>query len=242
MLNKSIFLFISIIILSLQISLAQKGVLTAGFQFKPIFSSSMFGTGPIEKRIDTVLFTMKPGGGFAAGMMIRRGITNRVSAETGINYVKRNYSIKIDKEEVKATTDFSIVGYEVPLLGMVYIQLSQELFMNVALGASLDFFPSEIATKGTNFTHFSQRNHRLVPGVLANLGWEWRTEKSGYFYLGASYHRPYQHIYDTFVIYKEGVGRETPAQFKLEGTYLTVDLRYFFHEDPDSKSSKNRTD
>ena len=40
------------------------------------------------------------------------------------------------------------------------------------------------------FQHVSFRKI-CFKSVLTNIGWEYRTEKSGYIYLGTSYHRPF---------------------------------------------------
>src|SRR6187455_758899 len=67
--------------------LAQEKVVTAGIQFKPIFSSNFFNTGPENTVVDGIDFQIAPQSGFCVGMVIRKGITNTVSLESGINYV-----------------------------------------------------------------------------------------------------------------------------------------------------------
>ncbi len=59
------------------------------------------------------------------GMIIRKGISNTVSIESGINYVKRNYNLSIADSASERTTSFTIVGYEIPVTGMVFIQHSK---------------------------------------------------------------------------------------------------------------------
>ncbi len=236
--RKIIFTFLSIILnLTAQ---AQKNVTTVGFQFKPLFSSSMFGTGPLELTRNEVNFFIKPGSGFSAGMLIRRGITERISVEGGISYVKRNYDLRISDGEFDHMTDFKIIGYEVPLVGLVYIPLSQHLFMNAAFGFSFDFFPSDISTGSSYFEHYGARTQWMVPGMLANLGWELRTEKSGYIYLGASYHQPFSEIYNSIITYDQ-FGKDEEVSVFLRGNYLTMDIRYFFHEEPQERVKKKKT-
>jgi hypothetical protein len=221
---------------------AQEKVITAGIQFKPIFSSKFFNTGPEETTTDNINFKISPGSGYCLGMVIRRGFTNTISMETGINYVKRNYDMSIVDADssFQVDSDFGIVGYEIPLQGLVFIQLSDEIFMDVAMGFSFDFYPSDIATSGTNFVHSSVRNSWFSPSLIANLGWEYRTEKSGYIYLGASYHRPFSYTYLSIIQYQN---REKPypeGKMELNGNYLTFDIRYFFHSDPEKRKKKTR--
>jgi hypothetical protein len=233
----SITFFVMFISQSLQ---GQQNVTTVGFQFKPIFSSQMFGTGPVQEKNNNLQVTVDPRAGFSGGMIVRHGFTDRLSFETGISYAKRVYGLEIETPDYKSLSDFRIVGYEIPLQGLVYIQLAQKLFMNATGGASLDFFPSDIGTKGEKFRHLSLRNSRLQGGVLANLGWEWRTEKSGYFYLGASYHNPFKKIYTSRVQYFPVPTALEEVFFDLSGNYLTFDIRYFFHEDPEQRIKKEK--
>ncbi|MFI5219719.1 MAG: hypothetical protein ACHQNT_09540 [Bacteroidia bacterium] len=219
---------------------AQDNVLTAGFQFKPIFSSKFFNTGPQSKDSSGVNFILTPNSGYCAGMIIRYGITNKVSFESGINYVKRTNEITIKDGGFKGVSKFSIIGYEIPVSGLVFIQLGEKVFMDASLGASFDFFPSDVESEDYYFKHFGRRQYWVFASVLANLGWEYRTEKSGYFYLGASYHRPFKDIYSSTIGYYVNDDYVTGQQFLISGNYLTFDIRYFFHEDPLKKKAKKK--
>ena len=235
-------LFSAFILLTVQIN-AQDNVLTAGIQIKPIFSNEFFKTGPQSLSGDSgTNFTVKPGSGFCAGMIVRYGITKNVSFETGINYVKRKYALTIqDSTFFTGNSDFRIVGYEIPVSALVFIQLSEKMFMDASLGISLDFFPSNVQSRDDYFRQIGERKNWVSESVIANLGYEYRTEKSGYFYIGASYHRPFKDIYYSTVAYYRNKDDYTSGQqFLLSGNYLTVDFRYFFHEDPLKKQSKKK--
>jgi hypothetical protein len=219
---------------------AQERVITAGFQFRPIFSSEFFDTGPIDITDNGVNFNMVPGSGSGFGMVIRKGFTNTVSLETGIHYIKRNYKLSMTDSIGKETSSFSIIGYEIPVSGLVFIQLSDEIFMDVSLGLSLDFYPSDIQNAGERFSHYSARKNWFSPAVIAGLGWEYRTEKSGYFYLGASYHRPFDYIYYSYFNYPDDETPTAQGGSELQGNYLTFDIRYFFHSEPEKRKKKTR--
>jgi hypothetical protein len=90
--------------------------------------------------------------------------------------------------------------------------------------------------------HYSARRNKINAGVLANIGWEYRNGKKGTYYFGASYHRSLSSIYTTLVEYypqrdfsilPTSTGRTT-----LQGDYLTIDFRFYFHESPDKKPRK----
>ena len=233
----SIFL---LLLFGMNSAIAQENTITAGVQFKPVFSSEYFNTGKEEATYDSVNFAITPGSGFCVGMIIRKGFTNTLSFETGINYVKRNYRLNVTDSVTDERTDFKIIGYEIPIQGLIFIQLSDQIYMDVAMGVSLDFFPSDIQTVETNYKHYSARTNWISTSVIANIGWEYRTEKSGYFYLGASFHRPFNYIYrSTFFSINDPSDRPNTA-IDLNGNYLTLDLRYFFHSDPAKRKKKTK--
>lgn len=222
---------------------AQEKVLTAGVQIRPFFSSKFFKTGPQVKDSSQVTFTVTPKGGYSAGGIIRYGMTGTLSFETGINFIKRPHDVSLVKTENgmilnSVNTRFSAISYEVPANLLVFLQLSEKLFMDVALGISLDFYPSNLNTSGNNFNHYSVRKNWMFPAVNASLGYEWRTTKSGYFFFGSSYHNPLNDIFITTLGYYENGIYKTGQQFLLSGNYLSLDFRYFFHQDPLKKTKK----
>ena len=231
----------------------QERVVTAGFQFKPLFSSKFFNTGPQElsweaKYYDTIpqliyqdsaFFKISPESGYCLGMVIRAGLSETWSLETGINFVRRNYQLDMSDSTGSESTNFKLVSYQIPFQALVFIQLSDEVFMDVSMGVAADFYPSDIATYGDRFIHSSSRLSWLSSSLLANIGWEYRTPESGYFYLGASYNRPFNNIMRSF--FKRPTNDYGPEEYiDLKGNYLTVDLRYFFHSDPVKRKSKKR--
>ena len=216
---------------------AQKNVTTVGLQFKPIFPLNFLGTGETSNLDLDVKFTVGLKSGFAGGMVIRRGLSDLLSIESGINYVKRNYDLKIQDKDFEHNASFRIIGYEIPASLLVYIQLSEKLYMNVSMGGSLDMFASAVQIYDTVFNQVALRNRVMQGAVIANLGWEWRTEKSGYIYLGASYHRPFNFIYLSKTQYY-ATDPDASTAIELLGNYLTLDLRYFFHEDPETKKQR----
>lgn len=215
---------------------SQNKILTAGFQFKPIVPTNLTNTGPTTIFENNIEYGIDPQMAYSFGMVIRRGFTKYLSFETGINYVTRNYNYSVfDAErQIDIQNSFRIIGYEIPTLGLVYVKLGEQIYMNGAFGLSFDVFPSDIGSGDTLFSVLAARNSWLQTALLANTGWEYRTEKNGYFYLGFSYHRPFTFMSRLQFSY------DTPAavervQTDLLGNYFTVDFRYFFHEDPMKK-------
>lgn len=232
---RNLLLFLAVTIVSL--AQAQDRVLTVGFQYRPIIASEFFGTGPINLSHNDSLsgnLTQKLGHSF--GMVIRKGFTKKISLEIGINYTRRNYDLflKDDNYTHDPNLDFGIVAYEVPVQGLYYVQFTQNLFMDVAGGFAMVKFASDVHSQSSDGSVYQLtiiRNSFFAAAFTANVGFEYRTKKAGYFYLGASYHKPFKDMAKTRIEYQEDY-QVTFFEQQLNGTYLTIDLRYFFHEKP----------
>ena len=218
---------------------SQSRLTTFGLQIKPVFPLGFLGTGKQTVFVDTanVKFDLSLKSGYSFGMVIRKNFSDLLALETGINYVKRKYSLDISDEKFSEGSDFRIIGYEIPASLLVYIRLGEKIFMNASLGASADMYASNVQSGSTSHSTLTVRNHTFQAAIIANLGWEYRTEQSGYFYLGASLHRPFDSELTTKVSYKRN-STELDVYQPLSGSYLTIDLRYFFYEDP-KKKKKN---
>lgn len=217
----------------------QERVTTAGIQFKPIFPSSFFSSGPQNFEEGGVPFTLTQRSGFCAGMVVRKGLSKNFSFETGINFVNRSYTLEVRDSNLHLKNKFKTISYEIPTLILLFVQLSREVYMDVGFGHSLDLFPSDVYSKVEFLSQYGARKGWVSSALLANLGVEYRTPKSGYIYLGASYHRPFSFIYVSEVAYT-GNNKDINTTEKLSGNYLTVDIRYFFHADPEKRKRKTR--
>ena len=222
---------------------SQEKVTTFGVQLKPIIPVDFFNGGTQVKTRNNIEYINQPRFGMSFGMVIRKGMTKNLSLETGLNFLRRNYDLTINDPDssFSSKSDFSIVNYEIPVLLLVYIRLGRNTFMNVAGGASIDVYPSDLFVGDEYFENTIVKRAWIQPSMLANLGWEYRTEKSGYIYIGASLHRPFANIFTEFVGYKGERGdRLEGEKFDLTGSYFTIDLRYFFHEEKQEKRVKTK--
>lgn len=224
--------------------LAQVNTTLFGFCFRPIFPSKFLRTEPKDYTNNTTSFNLAQNSGYTTGALIRKGVTKRLSIETGILYTKRNYDFTITDSAYSGNGDFSIISYEIPINALVFIQLDKQLWMNVALGGSLDIFPSDIFTYKDYFLNYAARKSKINSGVIANIGLEYRTKKSGIIYLGTSYHRSINTIYDSLIEYYPTndykLLPKSTGRTSLQGDYLTVDVRYYFHEDPEKKKNRKK--
>lgn len=178
-------------------------------------------------------------GGFSFGMLVRTGLTRTLSLEVGIDQINRRYDWRVvnDTAGFDDGEQIRYVGYEIPVLLLAYIRLGERTWMNNALGLSADLYPSDAVRDIEDARAFIFRNNWAQAGAVGNIGFEYRTLKRGIFYLGATYHRPFgsmalaQLTWYTPDLYPHTLSTE------LDGSYLTVDVRYFFHEKSDRKKS-----
>ena len=228
---------IALLLLSFSYSTAQERVTTAGFQFKPIFKSDFFTSKAKTVVKDELSYTVQHGTGNSFGMVVRRGLSERFSFETGINLTKRNFEFSLSDSIGKHDGTFAFMAYEIPAQLLVFIQLSEAVYMDVSFGGSISFYPSDIIFNGDNFQNFGLGRNWNSLNLIANLGFEYRTQKNGYFYIGSSYHRPTKFILGNLVEYKMNQTISS-LQTELLGNYLTLDFRYFFPGTLDSKKTK----
>jgi hypothetical protein len=181
--------------------------------------------------------------GYNIGAVIRFGLTKRFSIETGINYIARNYSFELTNTNFpSSSSEIKFPGYQLPLLGMIFVRLSENIYMNSAAGLSFDMFPTAgvVSQDRDSIEYGLLEKNWLMVSLVANLGFEYRTRKSGYIYLGASYHNTFGDMADVIVSYR---GLNTNQYVKLidpypgiNGNYLSLDLRYYFN--PESRKKK----
>ena len=204
-----------------------------GVQFKPLIPGDFLGKSKLDLNADQFYATITQKFGYSFGASVRVGLTKLISIETGINQVQRYYNVNfsIPDSGLYQKDDFGIVNYDIPLNVLFYIQLSEKIFMNASLGGSVVYNPSDIATSATpgGLHEFKQEARRLSKvgfEINGNVGFEFRTEKSGIFYLGGSGRIPLKPIFDVASVY-EYKNYKKVAIGSLIGTYLSLDIRYY---------------
>lgn len=224
---------------------AQKGVTTFGLQYKPIVPNRFIGTHIQAFDQDNFQSTVTQKIGHSFGMIIRQGVTKNISFETGLSFTQRNFNLDFEVPDSGYTgsSQVGFIGYEIPLKALVFTRLGEDLYMNTALGASFNYYPSDVKVTvpigiGEFFSQEGARLNRMQGALLADMGVEYRTKKGGYFYLGGSYNLPFASIV-TFAMSYEYPGGNTLAIDNIRGSYLTLDLRYYFHEKPRSEQRNN---
>ncbi len=173
--------------------------------------------------------------GSSFGLIIRKGMTKSISVETGINSVTRRFELNVDVLDTNfsKTLNYKLTNYEIPLQGLVFIQLGERSWINSSVGVSLSFFPGDLLTTKPYFAVQTARYRRMQFALIANVGYEYRTEKSGYWYIGTSFYNPFRAIAQSEGLYSPFGNVEQRANIDINGNYITLDFRYFFHEKPE---------
>jgi hypothetical protein len=235
-------------LLGLSVS-AQERVTTLGVQFKPMVPSKFFGTAGQEITNGEFTAQVDPRFGHNFGMVVRHGLTKVWSFETGISLVQRNFRMNwsVPGLDAQSSVNYRFVSYEIPVQALVYVRLGKQLWMNASGGMCIDMYPSDIASATSSrrdtvvydFVQDTFRRRWIQISVLANYGFEWRSKESGFFYIGASFHRPFQEIAYTRTSVTIN-SNPSSAVLEMNGSYLTLDLRYFFHEDPERRRKQSK--
>jgi hypothetical protein len=209
-----------------------------GFSVRSIIPSSFTGKQSHTISSDylgkpfTTTFAQKYG--YSFGGTVRVGITKLIAFETGINYNQRHFSINstyLDSGFVEQNT-LSFINYEIPLNGLVYIQLSDKIYANVTMGGMLIFNPTEVKkiqyfTGKNNFIHTGELDHKLNFSVNASIGFEFRTEEKGIVYVGGSAVVPLMPLFNQYNYYRYSESLLTFNNHLVNGSYVSLDLKFF---------------
>ena len=205
-----------------------------GLQVRPVFPTRFIGEPSLDLTQGNFSTQINQKIGYSFGGTVRAGLTKLLALETGINFTQRQFEVTmaVPDSGVSASNDLTFITYDIPINGLVYIQLSERIYMNASLGILLAFKPSNVGILTTpggkhTFTHTGKINGRTGFDLNANIGFEYRTEKSGFFYIGGSARVPFKPLFEMIAQYKyDGI---TNTQYgEVDGSFLSVDIKYFF--------------
>jgi len=209
-----------------------------GFQVRAIIPSIFVGgANSISNSSNYLTQSIHQLPGISYGANIRVGLTELIAIETGINYVERKFKISaaISDSNFSNSTIVSYIQYDIPLNGLIYIKLAKKIYATAALGVSLNFKPTNIQKDfKDNKNSFIHQGYVSIANMFgtslnANIGFEYRTKKRGFFNIGASAQIPFSKLFDirtTYVYVNKGI---SSVYQQVKGSYLSLDLKYFFH-------------
>jgi hypothetical protein len=210
-----------------------------GVQAKPVIPFQFFETVSTASTSD-LSAEVRLEGGFAFGMSVRAHITPAIAIETGIGQINRRYgfTIRNDTTGYEGSNVVRYTGYEIPVSGLFQVRLGELTWMSGSLGGSFDFFPSDAQKDVQEGRIYVFRNRWIQAGLLGNLGFEYRGEKSGTFYIGATYHRPFTPMATADLTWYTPSFFPHTMRTELDGGYLTLDLRYYFPDESMRRRSR----
>lgn len=210
-----------------------------GFQVRPVFPTRFIGnpitefrSGSEEPLLLTTKFSQKLG--YSFGATVRAGLTKLIALETGINYTQRNFDIEmaLPDSSIFGQNSLGFINYDIPINALFYIRLSERWYMNASLGIAVTFAPThvEAETNPISIHYFKQTgfvDNKVGLDANANVGFEFRTEKSGFFYIGGSGRVPFKPIFSLFSEHHYQ-GYHTYSKAPVDGSFLSIDFKYFF--------------
>lgn len=207
-----------------------------GVQTKLLLPSDFLG--PVKTNLSNEGFqsilTQKTG--YSYGGLIRADFTKNVTLECGINYIQRQFKAEMSYSDssvtVNDTNNLTFINYELPITGIVKIQLARNIYSLVGLGPSFTFKPTNVALidlpGGKHTFYHSGSVKKFGIDLNAQAGFELRTKKSGYFYLGGGVKVPTTYLFNWGGKYAQQGSSESLIDFeKVNGAFLSIDLRYY---------------
>lgn len=218
-----------------------------GIVASPVIPNNFIGrvhtvfTDPTEKM--TVDFHNR--WGYTFGATARIGLAKFFSLETGISQVRRLYNVKVTLPDsnINVSTKLAFINYDIPLNGLFYIQLSEQWLMDASLGVSLTHFPSNVQDTALIEPKYSVamqgwRTASTYFAINAGVGFEYRTQKAGTFFLGLGAKVPGKEpLFGLALMKTNGSGNVFEAYKPLKAGYFTIDFKYFL---PKIKLNKDK--
>ena len=218
----------------------EKGETIFGIQVKGIIPTSILNAGEQTVRNDSIAFTLSSASGISVGGVLRHNFSKMFTIETGIHYVSRRYhfNFKQNIQNIDDNSSVNLISYEIPVQWLLYIRLGEQFYMNAIFGVSFDFYPSDVTKTRENYAYIMVRKSWINLALIASVGFEYRTKDAGYFYIGGSLHYPLSDIGTLRVSYFPDPSNITDfvnLDQKVNGTYISVDVRYFFKKHVEKK-------
>lgn len=204
-----------------------------GFQYKPLIPVSVVGDRPFEIGEGPFTSVVSPRLGYTYGGVVRIGLTELLAIETGISYTQRNFSVnyEVPDSSVVGEDGLSYINFDIPVNFLVYIKLSDRFYMNSSLGTSLIYYPSNVRAVinpggAHQFIFEGRRLSFFSADINANVGFEFRSEKKGIFYVGISGKIPVTPVLSIATEYRYDTEKFV-AFSEIQGAQVSLDFKYF---------------
>lgn len=233
---KSILTIISVLFICLSHAQVKKEKVPSyfGFQFRPLFPTRFIGEPMLEIDKEGFYTQFSQKMGYSFGGTVRAGLTELIAIETGINFNERHFDLDMAYPDSNsfASDDLTFIEYDIPINGLVYIKLADKWYMNASLGVSVTFKPTDVRTVNKPggyhyYSHVGLVERKTGFALNANIGFELRTKKNGFFYLGGSGRVPFSPLFILMADYSYQ-GYKIKEYAEVDGSFLAIDFKYFF--------------
>lgn len=204
-----------------------------GIQVRPIFPTRFIADPTVEIKEDGFETIFQQKAGYSFGGTVRGGLTKTIAIETGINFTQRYFDFSASQVDSNfhISDRIRFIEYDIPLNALFYIKLSEKIYANTSLGGTILFRPTDVVRENridakNLFTHFGLAD-RIGFDLNANVGFEYRTEKKGFFYIGGSIRVPTAELFTLISIYRHQ-GFEQRIYTNISGAFMGIDFKYFF--------------
>jgi hypothetical protein len=106
-----------------------------GFQLRPIIPNAYLNTDIETANSPNFTYSAKSNVGISFGAIIRKPIGKFWNIETGLNFVKRSYSLNFelnDGVQVSSKQNMTFIAYEIPIQALIYVRLGKAWYMNAS--------------------------------------------------------------------------------------------------------------
>lgn len=215
-----------------------------GVQVRSIIPTNFVGNPITTLQKDGLQASLQQTIGYSFGGIVRVGLTELIALETGINFSQRYFKVQgsIADSGIYVTNQLGFIQYDLPLNGLIYIKLTKRFFANASLGVTAGFKPTSIATQNNIdgskfFYHTGFVNKKASLDLNGNLGFEFRSKKTGFYYLGTTVRLPLAPLF-TYIATYRNQGYKVTQYGDVSGAFLGIDLRYFFRNVKGQKEDK----
>ena len=206
-----------------------------GINYSPIIPSNIIQKNDVTIVRDSITMSINQKPGFVFGMEVKHDFTRFFALQTGLNFIRRTYNVYVKDKDTSHTASLKFIGYEIPLLGLGFVRVAEHFYANVSAGFCFNFFPSDIAVS----KFYGQRYRWTQIAIMANVGIEYRNENYGNFYVGVMYQHQERSMMTVFY-FREYVYGKSNAYIGLSGNYLSLNLKYYFPQNPQKEKKKKR--
>jgi hypothetical protein len=206
-----------------------------GFQLKPLFPTKFIGESNSTFSNQGYEVNISQQVGISYGGVVRIALTDLIGIETGLNFFQRYFKLdmRLIDSNIVASDKFGFIQYDLPINALFYAKLNKKWFMNAAIGASICYKPSNVGTiSNTKGKHeffnigIVDINDKVNLDLNGNLGFEFRTDKYGFFYLGGCARIPTAPLFNLLSRYRYGTF-EVNNYGPVSGSFLAIELKYF---------------